>query len=225
MNQEKIGHFIKQLRKEKGISQEELATIFNVSNRTVSRWETGFNMPDISLLSEIAEYFEVSVDDLLQGERTNSKIEYKQSIVRIEEYSKNSLKTEISTIITIGLNLFGLIMIISGFILFPSDSSWSSIFAYCGTIVILISIFMFSRIFKLNLKYAFASIFLCLVSFSIIFSISDYLAIKYFNQIPRFRITTTYDSNYPDFLIYEKPFYKVLVKNAGTEYQEVVIMK
>lgn len=225
MDQTKIGHFIKQLRKEKGVSQEELATIFNVSNRTISRWETGFNMPDISLLSQIAEYFNVSVDDLLQGERTNTEIEYKQSIIRIEEYSKRSILTKILIVLTTLLNLFGLVMIVSGFIMFPSDSSWSSIFAYFGTLIIIICIFIFSRIFKLKLKYTFASMVLCLLSFALFFSLSDFIAIKYLNQVPRFRISTTYDSNYPDCLLYEKRFYKVLVRNIGTSEQEVTIIK
>lgn len=54
MNQQKIGSFIRELRKEQGITQEQLAEQFNVSARTISRWETGHNMPDISLLVEIS---------------------------------------------------------------------------------------------------------------------------------------------------------------------------
>ena len=52
MNQQKIGGLLKCLRKEKKLTQEQLAEHFNVSSRTVSRWETGKNMPDISLLDE-----------------------------------------------------------------------------------------------------------------------------------------------------------------------------
>ena len=55
MDQVKIGNFLKKLRKEKGITQEQLAEILNVSGRTVSRWETGNNMPDISILVDIAD--------------------------------------------------------------------------------------------------------------------------------------------------------------------------
>ena len=56
MDQVKIGNFLKKLRKEKGITQEQLAEILNVSGRTVSRWETGNNMPDISILVDIGDY-------------------------------------------------------------------------------------------------------------------------------------------------------------------------
>ena len=56
MDTVKIGNFLRELRKEKNLTQEQLAEVFSVSNRTVSRWETGSNMPDISLLLEMAEY-------------------------------------------------------------------------------------------------------------------------------------------------------------------------
>ena len=58
MDQKKTGQFLKTLRKEKQITQEALAEILHVSNRTVSRWETGSNMPDISLLVELAEFYD-----------------------------------------------------------------------------------------------------------------------------------------------------------------------
>ena len=49
MNQQKIGSFLKELRKEKGLTQEQFSEIMNVSGRTVSRWETGSNMPDLDI--------------------------------------------------------------------------------------------------------------------------------------------------------------------------------
>lgn len=54
VDQKRIGRFLKELRKEKGLTQEQMAERLGVSGRTVSRWETGSNMPDISLLTEIA---------------------------------------------------------------------------------------------------------------------------------------------------------------------------
>lgn len=57
MDQIKIGIFLKELRKEKKLTQEQLAEKLNVSGRTVSRWETGSNMPDIGMLVEMADFF------------------------------------------------------------------------------------------------------------------------------------------------------------------------
>lgn len=69
MDTVKVGAFLRELRKEKNLTQEQLAEIFQVTNRTVSRWETGSNMPDVSLLLEIADYYELDVREILNGER------------------------------------------------------------------------------------------------------------------------------------------------------------
>lgn len=69
MDQMKIGNFLKELRKEKDITQAQLAETLNVSARTVSRWETGSNMPDISILVDIADYYDISIPEIINGER------------------------------------------------------------------------------------------------------------------------------------------------------------
>ena len=68
MNQEKIGTYIKSLRKTKGLSQEQLAERFNVSSRTISRWETGRTLPDITTIIELAAFYEVDILEILNGE-------------------------------------------------------------------------------------------------------------------------------------------------------------
>lgn len=55
MNQQKIGSFIRELRKEQGITQEQLAEQFNISARTISRWETGICLPDVSVYMALCE--------------------------------------------------------------------------------------------------------------------------------------------------------------------------
>lgn len=90
MDLKKIGSFLKELRKEKGITQEELAEMLYVSGRTVSRWETGTNMPDISLLVDIAEIFDVSIPEIINGERKNEimKKEVKETVLKLTDYSE-----------------------------------------------------------------------------------------------------------------------------------------
>ena len=68
MDQLKIGAYLKELRKDKAITQEQLADILNVSRRTVSRWETGSNLPDLDLLIELADFYKVDLRQLLEGE-------------------------------------------------------------------------------------------------------------------------------------------------------------
>ena len=67
MNQENIGKFIASLRKEKKLTQEQLAEILGVNNRSVSRWETGVSMPDVSLFPLIADKLGVSVAELVEA--------------------------------------------------------------------------------------------------------------------------------------------------------------
>ena len=69
MDQKKIGAFLKALRTQKGLTQEQLAGEMLVSSRTVSRWETGSNLPDLSVLLTLADFYGVSLRELLDGER------------------------------------------------------------------------------------------------------------------------------------------------------------
>ena len=100
MDQIKIGAFMKILRKEKGLTQEQLAEQLGVSNRTVSRWETGNNMPDISLLTEIAEFYDVSIPELICGERKseNMKEEVKEVAETLSDYAQTEKETLLKSI-------------------------------------------------------------------------------------------------------------------------------
>lgn len=69
MNQERIGKFIAELRKEKGWTQEEFGEILGVSSKTISRWENGNYMPDISILENICNELGITVSEFLKGER------------------------------------------------------------------------------------------------------------------------------------------------------------
>lgn len=74
MEQQKIGNFLKQLRKEKGLTQEQFAEHFYISSRTVSRWETGSNMPDVDMLIELADFYDVDIREIIDGERKSENI-------------------------------------------------------------------------------------------------------------------------------------------------------
>ena len=87
MDQKKIGSFLKELRKEKDITQERLAEKIKVSGRTVSRWETGSNMPDISLL---ADFYDVSISEIIDGERKSENMneEVKETVLKLSDYTE-----------------------------------------------------------------------------------------------------------------------------------------
>lgn len=91
MNQQKIGGFLKELRKLKGLTQEQFAEIVNVSNRTVSRWENGNNLPDLDILIEISDYYEIDLREILNGERKGEKMnkEAEETVLKAVEYTNN----------------------------------------------------------------------------------------------------------------------------------------
>ena len=88
MEQQKIGSFLKELRKEKNLTQEELAEKLNVSGRTVSRWETGSNMPDISMLVELAEFYDVSIPEIINGERESGTMKRSKETASLSDYAE-----------------------------------------------------------------------------------------------------------------------------------------
>lgn len=108
MDQKKIGRFLKELRKEKGLTQEQFAEKLNVSSRTVSRWETGSNMPDISLLVEIAEFYDTNIPEIINGERKSEKMneEVKEVAESMSNYAGAEKKNIVKNIR--GLSFIGL---------------------------------------------------------------------------------------------------------------------
>ena len=101
MNQLKIGKFLKQLRTEKNLTQEQLAESLNVSRRTVSRWETGFNLPDLDILVIMSDFYQVDLRELLDGERRNEKMdeEMRDTVMKVAEYSNEEKKRASRTIL------------------------------------------------------------------------------------------------------------------------------
>ncbi len=89
MDQTKIGLLLKELRKEKNLTQEQFAEIFNTSSRSVSRWETGTNLPDLSILVEIADFYDMDIREIIDGERKNEmNNETKETLTKVAEYAK-----------------------------------------------------------------------------------------------------------------------------------------
>lgn len=89
MDQIRIGEFLKELRKEKGLTQEQLAEQFNVSRRSVSRWETGSNLPDLSILVELAEFYDVDIKEIIDGARKSEMMneEVKEVAFKMADYA------------------------------------------------------------------------------------------------------------------------------------------
>ena len=90
MDQQKIGKFISELRKKKGLTQKQIAEKLLISEKTVSKWECGNGMPDVSLMIPLCEILEISVNELLSGE----KLSQEKYVEKAEVQLVKNLKTK-----------------------------------------------------------------------------------------------------------------------------------
>lgn len=104
MDQKKIGKFILELRKEKNMTQSELANKLQISDKTVSKWENGRGMPDLSLIKPLCDILDITVNDLLSGEKIdneNYREKSEENILNTIKYSNNEIKKNNKTFKTI----------------------------------------------------------------------------------------------------------------------------
>ena len=224
MEQKKIGLFLKVLRKENSLTQEGLAEKLNISARTVSRWETGSNMPDICMLAELSEFYQVSIPEIIDGERKSEKInqDTRDTAIKMAEYSNNEVKIEKRKVISYLLSIFGLFIIISALAIFPNDSSWGSIYAIIGGIILVIGIYFGTKFLLVKISSRILSVAGCIIILFGIFTITDYIAVSQFHQVPRFSYYKSYGE---DIVEHKTLFYTVIQKNPGTENERIEIIK
>lgn len=124
IDQIKIGSFLRELRKEKELTQEQLAEKFGVSSRSVSRWENGNTMPELGILVELADFYEIDIKEIIDGERKSEimKKEEKETLRKIADYAETEKKLVVKRrcIVTfVGTLVFSLSIMI-GCIVFPN---------------------------------------------------------------------------------------------------------
>lgn len=124
MDQVKIGKFIAQLRNEQALTQKELAEKLGVSDKTISKWECGRGLPEISLMISLCEQFGVSVNELLSGEKLDEKLyreKAEENIVTLMQ-GNNIRKIMLHIAISTALFLlaFGMIVLAAGKVLPPT---------------------------------------------------------------------------------------------------------
>ena len=93
MDTKKIGIFLKELRNKKGMTQEQLGEMVGVSNKTISRWETGNYMPPVDCLNMLSDIYNISINEILAGERASgdafTKIAEQNITVSLKELEKD----------------------------------------------------------------------------------------------------------------------------------------
>ena len=101
MDNKKTGNFISRRRKELNLTQKQLAEKLNVTDKAVSKWETGNGAPDIALLSSLSKALDVTVIEILNGEYTGNTCEKTQTEKIIIEALQKAKKVQVQTIIII----------------------------------------------------------------------------------------------------------------------------
>lgn len=225
MDTKKIGAFIAMNRKKKGYTQEQLAEKLGVTNKTISRWENGHYMPDLSLLEPLSKELDITLNELLAGKEIvkEEAMEYsEQNLIQTIDYTGNKIKNEHKKIslFIIGLGIF---TFLCAFTVFPSESSWGSIYSMIGLFLFVVGIFRELKFTSLLKKGLVSTILFALLLG--IFFIFDYVSVNQFKQPPIYRLTTTtvFSEDGNKMIEYQNPFYNVFRINADTpnEYYRI----
>ena len=222
MNQEKIGKFIASCRKQKNITQQELAEKLGVSDRTIGNWENGRNMPDLSLFKPLCKELDISLNDFLSGEVV-SKGEYQErleeNIINTIEYTNKKIKDR-NHLIGIILIIFGVLIAVSAVAIFPSESSWGSIYSVFGAIISLIGVSRFTK--KLTYPKRLFCNFSYFLVFILVLMTIDYIGVINIHQAPRFSLVKVTGENV---IYYDTLFYDVVRCNVDKDNETFTVIK
>lgn len=222
MNQEKIGKFILECRKNHKLTQSELAEKLGVTDKSVSNWENGRNMPDLSLFKPLCDILEISINDLISGEKV-SKDEYQdkfeENLISAIDYTTKKI-IEKNNVIGLMLIIFGVLLAITAMTIFPSESSWGSIYSVLGALLSLIGVAKFTK--KLSYGKRLVCNFGYFIVFVVLLFIIDYVSVVNIKQAPRF---STYKIYADTAIYYDTPFYDVIRCNKDTNEEYYKVLK
>ncbi len=223
MDSKKIGAFIAVNRKKKGLTQEQLGEKLGVSNKTVSRWENGNYMPDLSLLEPLSKELGISLNELLAGEtieKENAMVYMEQNILDTIDYTDKKMKYEHKKI-SMCITAAGIFVCICAFNIFPSESSWGEIYSIAGLLLIVTGMFRELK-FSSFWKKGIISIVVFLVLLGIFFVV-DYIGVVQYKRPPVYRYKTTTVFNESKLIEYQNLFYNVYRINADTPNEYYLI--
>ncbi len=222
MNQEKIGKFIAECRKKKNMTQQELAEKLGVSDRTIGNWENGRNMPDLSLLKPLCDALNITLNDLMSGEIIKEKDyqeKLEENIINTIDYSTRKIGKKNNFIGWIFI-AFGVLLSITAIAIFPSESSWESIYSIFGVLVSLLGINYFIKKLKLSKRLLY-NLGYVLVFLSVLIVI-DYIGVVNIHQAPRFSLIKVSGENV---IYYDTPFYDVVRCNVNKDNETFKVIK
>lgn len=222
MNQEKIGKFIAKCRKNKNMTQQQLAEKLGVSDRTIGNWENGRNMPDLSLFKPLCGELNISLNDLMSGEKVKEKDyqeKLEENIINAIDYTNKKIENR-NNFIGLILITFGVLILITAVSIFPSESSWGSIYSVFGAIISLVGVSRFTR--KLTYEKRLICNFGYFLVFILMLMMIDYIGVINIQQAPRFSLVKVSGENV---IYYDTPFYDVVRCNVDKENETFKVIK
>ena len=222
MNQEKIGKFIAECRRQRKMTQSELGEKLGVTEKSISNWENGRNMPDLSLFKPLCEELNISLNDLMSGEKVKEK-EYRdkleENIINTIDYSNKKIESR-NIFIGLILIVFGVLISITAVGIFPSESSWASIYSVFGGIISLIGVSRFTK------RLTYGKRLICNFGYFLIFILLlmmiDYIGVINIHQAPRFSLVKISGE---DVIYYDTPFYDVIRCNVNKDNEIFKVIK
>ena len=220
MNQEKIGKFISECRKEKNLTQQELAEKLGVTDKSVGNWENARCMPDLSLFKPLCDILGITINEFLSGERIEKEEyqeKFEENIINTIDYSTKKINV-IRNYMGMVLLVLGIVISFAAMTMFASESSWGSIYSVLGSIIALIGVS------KLTKNYKYSKRLIICITFFILYLIGlfiiDYISVISLRQLPRFCTIKTGNE-----YVYEcdNPLYKVYRVNSNTKNEYVIV--
>ena len=220
MDQIHIGKFIAKCRKDKKMTQSELAEKLGVTDKSIGNWENGRNMPDLSLFKPLCKELDITINELLSGERLKKEEyqeKFEENIINTIDYSTKKINL-IRNNLGIVLLIFGIIISFTAMTMFASESSWGSIYSVLGAIISLIGVSKLTRKYKYSKRLLICSIYF--IAFLILLFIIDYISVVSLKQLPRFCTIKTGNG-----YVYEcdNPLYTVYRVNSNTQNEYVIV--
>ncbi len=234
MNQEKIGKFIYEVRKEKKLTQKQLADKLGITDRAISKWENGKSMPDLSLLKPLCDILNISINELLSGAYTSKdekKDNLEENIVNAINYSKKR-QNIYELIFFLFILLFGTIMIVMSMSIFSTPIGFTMWYSIIGTYVLMIVFSYFLKKIITNNKAKKYIIILIVSFFTLYFGylgIVDYVNVKKNMGYPDIFVVSTATSAISNTTTtnsysYDTFFYDLYICNVNkeNEYRKIV---
>lgn len=227
MNQIEIGKFISMIRKEKKLTQKQLAEKLGITDRAISKWENGKSMPDLSLLKPLCDVLDITINELLNGKYISEKEKkdnLEENIVDAINYSKKKQNIN-GFIFYLFILLFGVLMIIISMSIFGSPIEFTIWYSLIGTYILII---IFSCLLKKiitnnkSLKY----VVVLIISFFILYFgylwIIDFINVRKNNSNPDIFVASYND--FGDDKSYDTLFYDLYICNIDkkNEYRKIV---